>query len=74
MMASDIKPITFTLSMTYEWDEMWREELEKLPGEDWISDDFYILMAEEFDKFVAHAVESDNVRIWAKNNIGRHIQ
>jgi len=72
-MASDIKPITFTLSMTYEWDEGYREELEKDPGVDWIADDFYILMAEQFDKYVASAVECDNVRIWAKNNIGEGI-
>ena len=73
-MSSFIKPITFTLSMTYEWDEGWRDELEKDPGEDWIADDFHILMAEEFDKYVAHAVECGNVRIWAKNSIGRNIQ
>ena len=72
-MASDIKPITFTLSMTYSWDEDYRAELERDPGDDWIVDDFYILMAERFDKYVASAVESDNVRIWANNNIGENI-
>lgn len=70
---SNIKPITFTLKMTYEWDEDYREELEKDPGKDWISDDFYILMAEEFEKYVASAVESGNVRIWAKNNIREYL-
>ncbi len=72
-MSTDIPPITFTLSQTYEWDEGHREEMEEIYGEDWIAEDFYELMEGYFDNYVHSAVESDNVRIWAKNNRKRFL-